>query len=395
MNRTLPSSVLRAITDLNRAGFEAYVVGGCVRDTLMGKSPYDWDITTSALPDETLAVFSAYRTIHTGLQHGTVTVVIDELPLEITTYRIDGTYSDGRHPDSVAFTPSLTEDLRRRDFTINAMAYHPDLGLVDPFGGRKDLEHSVIRCVGDPMQRFTEDALRILRGLRFASALGFAIENATADAIHRLAPTLHAVSVERITSECKRLLCGNYATEILENFADVFAVFMPETANKISGVRLSDLPSVLRVRLAALFQAADMSGEQAADILRRLRLDTQTITDVNSLLTPLSKSVYTEDAYILRLLNRLGPELVWDYFALHNMDVATIQRTKALLDGDACYKVSMLAIDGQDLMRFGMPSGPKIGQTLNRLLESVMDGVCDNTKSSLLDYLKEQKEPVP
>ena len=164
MNRTLPSSVLRAITDLNRAGFEAYVVGGCVRDTLMGKSPYDWDITTSALPDETLAVFSAYRTIHTGLQHGTVTVVIDELPLEITTYRIDGTYSDGRHPDSVAFTPSLTEDLRRRDFTINAMAYHPDLGLVDPFGGRKDLEHSVIRCVGDPMQRFTEDALRILRG---------------------------------------------------------------------------------------------------------------------------------------------------------------------------------------------------------------------------------------
>ena len=389
MNITLPSSVRHAIQLLNDAGFEAYVVGGCVRDYLMGKEPYDWDITTSAHPEDTLTVFSEYRTIETGLQHGTITVIVDDTPLEITTYRVDGAYTDGRHPDAVTFTPSLTEDLRRRDFTINAMAYHPNIGIVDPFGGQADLSNSVIRCVGKPMDRFTEDALRIIRGLRFASTLGFTIEDATSDAIHRLCSNLCLVSIERITAEFKRLICGVDASFILTRFSDVIAVFLPEIASNLCG-RLSELPARLSIRFAALFQDANVSAEHARGALQRLRMDNQTIRQITTLLEVLPNTVSRQDASILRLLHHLGPEWIWDYFTLKRCDISIIRRTKELLDSHACYRVSMLAIDGQDLIHYGITPGPEIGRTLNELLDAVMDGVCENTKIALLAYLDKQ-----
>ena len=211
----LPVAVSSAIQKLNSAGFEAYAVGGCIRDSLLEYQPDDWDITTSATPSEMQAVFAEYRTVETGLQHGTLMVLLDGMSLEITTYRVDGTYSDGRHPDGVSFTRALSEDLRRRDFTINAMAYHPKTGLVDLYDGQADLAAAIIRCVGEPYRRFEEDALRILRALRFSSTLGFAMDDATAQALRALSSTLTKVSVERITTEFVKLLCGKDAENVL------------------------------------------------------------------------------------------------------------------------------------------------------------------------------------
>ena len=241
------SPALEALRRLHEAGYEAYLVGGCVRDSLLGRTPGDWDITTAALPEQVEAVFAGARIIETGLKHGTVTVLLDGLPLEITTFRTESGYADHRHPDAVAFTLSLTEDLARRDFTINAMAWAPlirhgsavtpspegeglDGGLTDPFGGQADLHAKIVRCVGDPMQRFDEDALRILRALRFAAQLDFTIDPATAAAAHALRDTLALVSRERIAVELTKLLCGPAARRILVEYWEILAVPLPELA---------------------------------------------------------------------------------------------------------------------------------------------------------------------
>lgn len=394
LNITLPTSIQRALARLNQAGYEAYIVGGCVRDSLMGKVLADWDITTSALPTEILHVFSDFHTIATGLQHGTVTVIIDGTPLEITTYRVDGRYADGRHPDSVTFTAQLDEDLKRRDFTINAMVYHPDVGLIDPFDGQGDLQAKTIRCVGEPIQRFTEDALRILRALRFSAVLGFDIEATTANAIHCLATTLSRVSIERITSEFKRLICGENADTVLEKFEDVIAVFLPEICDGGTTFKLAHLSALPRTRIAALFYSASISAESATTLLRRLRFDAQTIQDVRRLLSFSPNSIHTADAYLLRLLNHMGAELVFDYFSITGATDATIRRTRELLDERACYNTSMLAINGDDVLSIGVPAGPAIGEMLNRALYAVLDQQCPNEKAALMKYIEETKKPV-
>lgn len=394
MTIPLPPPVLRALSLLNEAGHEAYAVGGCVRDCLMGRTPADWDITTSALPQQTAAVFAGYRTIDTGIRHGTVTVLIENTPLEITTYRVDGTYSDGRRPDKVTFTPSLSEDLRRRDFTVNAMAFHPDGGLVDLFGGRQDICSRTICCVGVPSERFTEDALRILRALRFSSILGFSMDAATAEAVHRLSPHLSKVSVERITAEWKRLLCAPYAEHILTEFSDVIAVFLPEIRTISDFSLLSAVRPLPHARLAALFHTADLSADEAISVLRRLRFDAQTMHRVQLLLTARVGSIYTEDSYILRLLNHLGAELVFDYFAIKQVDATTIQRAQKLLDEGRCYQLSSLAVSGDDVVAAGIHAGPSVGETLQELLLAVMDGVCPNQKEALLAYMQASKKPV-
>ena len=394
MLMTLPDAVLHAILTLNNAGFEAYVVGGCVRDSLMGKIPEDWDITTSATPDQLQGVFGEYRCIETGLQHGTVTVLIDGMPLEITTYRVDGDYSDGRHPDTVAFTRCLSEDLLRRDFTINAMAYHPTIGLVDRYDGHADIQGGIIRCVGEPERRFGEDALRILRALRFASVLDFVIDADTATALKALSPTLCRVSAERIAVEFKKLLCGKNVVEIFHTYRDVIAVFCPEIAACNDFHLLSSVKPIPRSRLAALFYSAGVSSEKAAEVLRRLRIDNRTIRDVSLLLTDQTKSLYTAESYALHLLNRLGPELVYDYLAIHEADVCTIKLVDRLLKEDACYRVSMLAVAGDDVMAAGVDAGPEVGRILQKLLDAVMEGVCANHKEDLLSYVEKIKKPV-
>ena len=394
MHIDIPSSVLHAIRLLNDAGYEAFIVGGCVRDCLMGKEPADWDITTSALPDQTGAVFKDYRTIDTGILHGTVTVIVDGIPLEITTYRVDGAYSDGRHPDEVTFTPSLKEDLRRRDFTVNAMAYHPKHGIVDCFGGQEDIQNQIIRCVGNPVERFNEDALRILRAIRFAAVLNFSIESATANAIHRLSANLQNVSIERITAEFKRLICADGVVLIMDKFRDVMDVFMPEITSCDDFSMLSRVPEKIHVRLTALFYSANIDPDAAVGILKRMRFDRQTIKDVSLLLSFRANGLFTEEQYFLHLLNHLGSKLIFDYLAMKEADPLTIIRAKELLEKNPCYQVSMLAVSGDDLLSLGIPAGPEIGSAMNELLNAVMSGDCSNEKDALLSYLTTMKKPV-
>ena len=394
MHIHIPPSVLHAIQSLNDAGYEAYIVGGCVRDSLMGKSPVDWDITTSALPEQTNKVFADHRTIDTGMRHGTVTVITEDMPLEITTYRVDGAYSDGRHPDAVTFTPSLKEDLRRRDFTVNAMAYHPKHGIVDCHGGQADIRNRIVRCVGDPEERFREDALRILRALRFAAVLGFHIESETANAVHKLSTHLRNVSIERITAEFKRLICADGAIQIMDAFRDIMSIFLPEMTFCDDFSLLSRVPETLHVRLAALFYSADIAPDTAVGMLERMRFDRRTIQNVLLLLSFRVDGLLTEKQYFLRLLNYLGPELIFDYLALKEADPHTVRRAKELLTQNPCYKTSMLAINGNDLLDFGIPAGPEVGAIMSDLLNAVINGACINEKDALLSYLITMKKPV-
>lgn len=386
MKMELPTPVLHSLFALNEAGYEAFVVGGCVRDALMGKEPYDWDITTSALPEQTLAVFRDYRTIETGIRHGTVTVILDDTPLEITTYRVDGHYSDGRHPDKVSFTRSLTEDLRRRDFTINAIAYHPSNGLIDPFGGQKDLDAKIIRCVGEPAVRFGEDALRILRGLRFSSTLDFTIHPATAKAMHRLAHTLNQVSAERIAVELLRLLCGTRAPQVLSDYNDIFAVILPDVRFESAAKRVVfDTP--LR-NLAALL--LDLKPATAEMICGHLRLSNQMTKDVVTLVRYHNLSLAPTRTCVLKVLHLLSPnltsELVYLKTVIDGIDGDAIRNVwdHLIQENDCCYQLKDLAVTGKDLMAFGIQAGPEIGATLNRLLTAVMDGDCPNQKEDLL-----------
>ena len=393
MFNALPDAVLHAIQKLNEAGYEAYAVGGCVRDSLMGKAPQDWDITTSATPDEMQDVFAACRCIKTGLQHGTLTVILEDMPLEITTYRVDGDYSDGRHPDWVAFTPSLLEDLQRRDFTINAMAYHPTVGLVDPYGGQKDIRRGVIRCVGEADRRFSEDSLRILRALRFASVLGFSLDDDTSSSLLRLSPTLTRVAMERISVEVQKLLCGRDACRIVNEYKNVIHVVLPELSHCSDFSLLSRIPATPHVRFAALFLASGCSVDIAETVLRRLRMDKCTINCITQLLL-CNHYPKDTDTDLLWLLNRLDKHLIFDYLSLHMADETVIQRTRYLLDTNACYKVSMLAIDGNDIVASGIHAGPAVGCVLQLLLDAVIKGECPNEKKTLLNYVTKLKMPV-
>lgn len=393
MKMELPSPVLHSLFSLNRAGYEAFVVGGCVRDALRGIQPFDWDITTSASPDETAAVFREYTTIKTGIQHGTITVIIEDIPLEITTYRVDGDYIDGRHPDSVIYTTSLTEDLRRRDFTINAMAYHPTAGLIDPFGGQEDLKAATIRCVGDPEIRFSEDALRILRGLRFSSVTGFSIDHATGQAIHRLTSTLSRVSIERITAELNKLLCGKNAGSVLREYADVFAAVLPLSLDL---VRLSEfvekLPPEPVVRYGALL--FEQTPEQVALFTQTLKFSRRVSENLLMLSIHKQRPISEKERDILTLLHHVGPDLTTTLLLLHGVfdqtDYTSVQkRMELLLSQNACYRTKDLAISGTDLLAYGLNKGPQIGLLLDQLLEAVIQGNCANNKEELIAYMKQ------
>ena len=394
MRMDLPAPVLHSLFALNQAGYEAYVVGGCVRDSLMGKTPFDWDITTSALPEETLAVFRDYRTIETGIQHGTVTVIVEDTPLEITTYRVDGDYSDGRHPDAVAFTHSLAEDLRRRDFTINAMAYSPDKGVVDLFGGLQDLSNSIIRAVGDPETRFTEDSLRILRGLRFSATLGFAIETTTAKAIHNLYQTLNRVSTERITTELTKLLCGQNASKILEEYADVLECVIPYQLNyhRVAQFLSMVTPTPLYRYSTLLF---DLNENEVTTLSKKLRFSRCLTEKLQVIVRYKNTPLYPSSPDVLRLLNKLDPELTQVLLSVRavydHADYSPIQQlAQNLVIQGACYRISDLAVKGVDLLATGMRPGPSIGVALSFLLDAVIDGHCPNEKETLLDYLKQK-----
>lgn len=379
---TLPNTPLAVIRRLNAAGFAAYAVGGCVRDALLGLTPTDWDITTDALPQETKQVFADCPVIETGIRHGTVTVLLDRQPIEITTYRVDGGYADSRHPDAVTFTPSLLEDLKRRDFTVNAMVWHPDSGIADYFDGKTDLENGCIRCVGEPTRRFAEDALRILRAMRFSATYGFRPEPETAAAMHALAENLRNISAERIRTELFKLLVGKNAVPVLSEFSDILAVCLP-TVFPLSAkmaTALSDTPQDLYCRLAVLLRDTDAPSS----VLQSLKTDNATVRRVERLVGGFSFPLDGTPPVLRRALRQFGEEDLRRVLILRNLPAEPLD---ALLATDPCYTVGQLKIDGNTLKACGL-QGAAIGDTLERLLQAVMDESCENTPDALLEAVK-------
>ena len=437
----LPQSVSRALSMLEEAGYEAFIVGGCVRDYLMGLPPKDYDITTSALPAQTARVFAAYPVIETGIQHGTVTVVMGGVPLEITTYRTEGTYSDNRHPDSVSFTASLREDVARRDFTMNAIAYSPARGLIDHFGGEADIREGVIRCVGDPDTRFREDALRMMRGVRFASVLGFTIEENTAAAIHENRERIPTVSAERIQVELTKLLCGDNVRSVLMDWWDVLGTVIPEilpmhgfdqrTPYHIydvwehTAVAVQETPPVPYLRLSALLHDVGkpssfftdekgighfyghpaVSARMTEEILARLKYDNVTRRRVITLVKEHDRIIEPKETAVKRALSRLTPEVFFDLLTIKRADnlaqspnyrdrletYDTMEdMARDMLAKNECISVASLAVNGNDLIALGMKPGKEIGEMLTHLLEQVIRGKLENDKEKLLAYVKKK-----
>ena len=428
MEIRIPAPAEEIINKLNEHGYEAYVVGGCVRDMLLGREPGDWDITTSALPEQVKEVFR--RTVDTGIQHGTVTVMMGKEGYEVTTYRIDGEYSDGRHPNSVEFTPDLVEDLKRRDFTINAMAYNSHTGFVDKFGGVEDLEKGIIRCVGEPMDRFTEDALRILRAIRFSAQLGFSIEERTYEAIRTIAPNMVHVSKERIQVELTKLLLSSHPDYILRVYETGISPYVSE---KFHGAYAGEsgnwavpsipagIPAVKHMRWAAFLR--NCSASQAADILKDLKLDNDTIYRVRILVEWQGKKVGFQDgmedgmrdvikdgrepsrASIRRAMSQMEPELFDDLLTLKmclSEDASDDREsqwlcqvrdlTEEIRSNRDCISLKTLAVSGHDIMGAGVKPGREVGNTLTRLLDMVLEEPQRNTKEYLLAHLGQSAE---
>ena len=437
MEIKLPQNVVTILNILQDAGHEAYCVGGAVRDSLMGFSPEDWDITTSAKPDETKRLFKDYKTVDTGLKHGTLTVIMDHKPYEITTFRIDGEYNDNRHPEDVVFTADLKNDLARRDFTVNALAYNYNIGMVDLYGGTEDIYNSIIKTVGDPNKRFNEDGLRILRALRFASVLGFNIEPDTATAIHQNRNLLKNISAERINIELSKLICGKNAFNVLMEYPDVFSVFIPEIEPAVNFTQygkkhaydvwehichtVDTIPQDRILRLTMLLHDlgkvpthklnekgdstfknhATVGGEMAKEILTRLKFDKKTINRVSFLVgchdfeppeTKIQlkhhlKTKTPEDIRTLLVIKKSDRgALSEDYRDISEGTAQTLLWLKEIEENNECCTLKDLAVTGSDIIETGI-TGEDVGKTLNMLLDAVIDGKVENTKTHLLTYL--------
>lgn len=434
----IPAQVQSILRRLNAAGYAAYAVGGCVRDSLRGEVPADWDICTDAPPAQTAACFSDCRTVLTGARYGTVTVLFDGAGYEITTFRAEHGYSDSRHPDGVSFLRSLEGDLARRDFTVNAMAADLDGRVIDSFGGAEDLRQGIIRCVGDPVQRFTEDALRMLRALRFAARFGFAVAPETETAIHTLCGRLQAVAPERLRKELSGLLCGNAARDVLERFADVLCVLIPELAPCVGfrqwnyhhkydvwehTLRAVDAAAPTEpLRLAMLlhdvgkpssftmdkqlvghfYGHAVIGAAMCETILRRLRYDNRT-AELVTLLVREHGFFLPEgsERRMRRLVSQFGEGPVRlllqvrradaiatgtaeDAEENYRADLELLERVSA-----ACVSLPQMQIDGKDLLRLGVREGPQVGAILRSLLDAVLDGRLENERETLLAAARE------
>jgi len=396
---TIPAPVIYVMDKLESAGYTAYAVGGCVGDHLMGRIPGDYDVTTSARPAQMQDVFSSDRVVETGLKHGTLTIVKDGMNIETTTYRIDGTYDDGRHPDSVTFTDRLDDDLCRRDFTINAMAYNPVRGIVDLWNGREDLAQQKIRCVGCAAERFNEDGLRILRALRFASVLDFMPDDECAEAVRNLRHLLDKISRERIYTELTKLLCGTGASRILRQFPEVIAHVIPGlTAEDVRGaaddierdeqLTAKNAPKNPALRYALLFSALD--EKQTAAAMNSLKPS----RDEKNAVMAFAKHRHadgTRTEYGIKCLMRdvsdtFPRDLARYLYAKNTLSECEMhaagELSDEILSRDDCRRVSQLAVNGQDMMSLGL-SGRQIGDTLASLLDAVMRRSCENTPDAL------------
>ena len=436
----LPQKVEHIIETIEKAGYEAYAVGGCVRDSILGRIPDDWDITTSAKPEQVKELFR--RTIDTGIQHGTVTVMLDKEGFEVTTYRIDGEYEDSRHPKNVIFTSNLIEDLKRRDFTINAMAYNRRAGLVDVFGGIQDIEAEIIRCVGNAKERFTEDALRMMRAVRFSAQLGYSIETQTAEAIRELAGNLTHISAERIHTELVKLLVSPHPdylrvcceTGIMEVILPEFQRCMETEQNNphhCYSVGEHILHSLLHVeadkvlRLTMLLHdvgkpASKTTDEEGIDhfhghaaiseditkkVLKRLKFDNDTLYKVSKLVYYHDYDVEISARSVRRAVNKIGEDIFPYLFAVKRADTLAqsdyrreekLEKLKAIeeiykeiIEAKECVSLRTLAVTGRDLIDMGMKPGKELGGVLNQLLEIVLENPEKNTKEELLKMVRQ------
>lgn len=441
MKILLPDNVKEIIKNLTDNGFEAFIVGGCVRDSVLGLTPHDWDICTSAKPEEIKQCFKDYNTFDSGIKHGTISIVIEKEVFEVTTYRIDGEYTDNRHPESVTFTDDITKDLARRDFTINAMAYNECQGLVDPFDGRTDLKNGLIRCVRKPDERFVEDALRIIRALRFASVYNFRIEEQTATSVHKNANLLLNIAVERISAEFNRLICGGGAEIILNDYRDVFAVIIPEiipmfdfdqhtkhhnrdvwrhTTHSIASIEATSL-----LRITMLFHdlgkpkacKRDPDGTchfkghpkhsaiMAEEILRRLKYPKDFIEQCIKLIIYHDVRFNGSKRQLKHVMNAIGEKNVEFLLKVQHADIMAqsdykhkeklqtldlaCKVFKEILAEQSCFTLKQLDINGYDLMNIGIKDGKEIGRILKLLLSFVIDEKIQNEKSALLKKAKE------
>ena len=441
MKIELPRKVVLIIKNLQRHGYDAYAVGGCVRDSILNRKPEDWDITTSAKPEQVKRIFR--RTVDTGIEHGTVTVLIGKDGFEVTTYRVDGLYEDGRHPKEVTFTSRLEEDLKRRDFTINAMAYNDDERLVDAFGGMRDLNYHLIRCVGDPKERFSEDALRILRAVRFSAQLAFPIEPETAEAIKSLAPNLEKISAERIQAELGKLLVSDHPERIQDACElGITKVVLPEWDDMV-GVKqntphhkydvaahtvhaLQNVKNDKVLRLTMLFhdmgkpvmKTTDENGRDhfkghaiaseqiAKTVMKRLKFDNDTIRKVTKLVAYHDYRMEPTGANVRRAMHEIGVELFPYYLAVRLADTkaqSSYERRGKLeniiqirelyrnaLRNKECVTLKDLAVTGTDLINLGIAPGKELGTLLNELLDIVIEDPAWNQKGKLCDYVKER-----
>ncbi len=437
---TIPNDVENVINILSANGHKAYVVGGCVRDSLMGREPDDWDVTTDASPKELKKIFASFRTVDTGIDHGTVLVVSGKTPVEVTTFRIDGEYSDNRHPDSVSFTSNIEDDLARRDFTINAMAYNHEDGIIDPFRGRDDIENKIIRCVGEPDKRFNEDGLRIMRAVRFSSVLGFNIEEATAESIIKNENLLGAIAAERLTKELMKLLCGENVFEVLTKFRSVIGVFIPElrlefdfkqygkkhaydvwvhtvhTVNNIEANPVLRLTMLLHDTGKIATHAIDENGNStfknhaavggviAENILRRLKFSKEYINTVSYLVSIHDKEVPETRIQVKEYIRELGEKNFIRLMKIRRADKSGLSKGyrdiadklvfaystfDEIMNNDEPYSIKQLAVDGNDLKKL-IPAND-IGDTLNFLVETVIKHPEKNEKKILLDLVKKSR----
>lgn len=440
MKINIPSQVNNVLEILNQSHYSAFVVGGCIRDNYMGIEPKDWDVATSAKPGEIINLFKGWKVVTTGIEHGTVTLISEGFPIEVTTFRVDGKYSDNRHPEQISFTNSIEEDLNRRDFTINALAYSPKEGLIDPFFGMKDIDAGVIRAVGEGDKRFKEDALRILRGLRFAATLGFTIEEKTEEGIKENRALLKNIAFERINAEFCKLITGPSAGEILMKYKDVFSVFIPEIEGSF-GFDQNDkrhsydlwehtcrsvdfAPLNVGVRLAILLYdlrkpetySADGKGEGdfrehaatsskiAKDIMERLKFDKRTSEEVLSLVSNHDIEMIPKNSHIKKILRDMGKDNFLRLLEVKRADImaqsdihreeklAKISSCREIFDlimrERQCFRIEDLAVTGTTLIEEGYQKGPEIGKLLNAALTAVMEDEIINSKEVILGFLK-------
>lgn len=437
-----PAQVQNALRLLAENGYEAFAVGGCVRDCLLGKTPADWDITTSALPQETKAVFHKYKIVETGIQHGTVTVLTPDMPLEITTYRIDGLYADLRRPETVSFSRNLRDDLARRDFTVNTLCWNEASGVIDLFGGLQDLQDHTLRTVGKADARFHEDALRILRGLRFSAVLGFTLEAETAASILQNRALLSHIAAERIREEFSKLICGKNAAAVLSAYAPVISVFIPQLQDILHCPQntpyhcydvfthtLKALESIApdeQLRLCMFlhdfgkpashridangishFKGHEaLSADLAEQILTRLRYPAKTIRNVTDLIRIHDTKAPKNKIEAKQLLSKIGEEKYRMLIQIKRADnrakanphaidekLANMERfLEEILSHNECYTLETLCINGNDLKHAGLESGAQIGQMLSTLLAAVIEEKCPNEKPALLAYAKQHAD---